>query len=118
MSALSFKPQSVTQLAQHIVPAFSSCCVLIESLNDNMDGPLLNGDMRELTLQLPNESVVESVPARVVLRFEPTELANWCVMAISNDAQPIVHRIRYLCRHQRSEYGKLFHQLMDDFITN
>lgn len=118
MSVMSFKPESISQLAQHIVPAFSSCCVLIREHSEKNNVPILDGVVREVVVQLPHERVIESVPARVVLRFEPAELANWCVIAISADAQSVVHRIRYLCRHHRSEYGKLFHQLMDDFITN
>lgn len=118
MSVMSFKPQSITQLAQHIVPEFSSCSVLVQVTSEDAEAPLLDGVMRTLELQLPNEDIMECVRARIVLRFDVPELATWRVVAIANDNPSLIHRIRYLCRHQRSEYGKLFHRLMDDFNTD
>lgn len=112
MLTLKLSPQSATELAAHVVPEFHSLTLLVNCAATD----IAVDDRARLEFQCPD---VEDKPlcleVIVVFRFEVEELKNWLAVAVLPSQQALIHHLRYLCRHHTSEYGKLFHQLVNDF---
>ncbi|MCP1340085.1 hypothetical protein NJR55_10860 [Idiomarina sp. M1R2S28] len=112
MLTLKLSPQSATELAAHVVPEFQSLTFLVNS--ETTDIAL--DDRARLEFQCPGlEGKALCLEVSVVFRFEAGELKNWLAVAVSPSQQALIHYLRYLCRHHTNEYGKLFHQLVNDF---
>ncbi|PWW39217.1 hypothetical protein DFO83_103125 [Idiomarina loihiensis] len=112
MLTLKLSPNSPTELAAHVVPEFQSFTLLVNS--ETAD--ITVDDRARLEFQCPD---IEGQPlyleVTVVFCFEVWELKNWLAVTVLPSQQAMIHRLRYLCRHHTSEYGKLFHQLVNDF---
>ena len=112
MLTLKLSPQSATELAAHVVPEFHSLTLLINSETTD----IAVDDRARLEFQCPDiEGKPLCLEVSVVFRFEAGELKNWLAVAVLPSQQALIHHLRYLCRHHTNEYGKLFHQLVNDF---
>jgi len=111
---LKFKPESVSELATHVIPEFSPLTLLLRSNAACFNGTAV-GDTLVLELKWPGAFKESVLNVTVVLRFEVEELKDWVLVKIPPSQQALIHHVRYLCRHHINEYGKLFHQLVNDF---
>ncbi|RUO73036.1 hypothetical protein [Idiomarina ramblicola] len=114
MLTLKFKPGSAIEFATHVLPEFSSFTLLVYHDASCLD-ELALGDKMILEIERfeSNQDVLR-LDVTVVFRFETEELKHWLAVSISPKQHAIIHSVRYLCRHHTSEYGKLFHQLVND----
>ncbi|MCA1767706.1 MAG: hypothetical protein LC639_05790 [Idiomarina sp.] len=115
MLTLKLKPNSALDLAKHVIPEFSPFTLLVRRESDRFD-QLMVDDKAILEFEEPaSHQQPLHLEVTVVLKFEPEELKHWLAVSISPKQQAIIHHTSYLCRHHKNEYGKLFHQLINDF---
>lgn len=115
MLILKLKTDSVVELATHVLPEFDTFTLLIRGDFVRFD-EIAVGEAAKLELECPDSQKKSiRVDVTVVFHFEVGELKNWLAVAISTEQQASIQHVRYLCRHYTSEYGKLFHQVVNDY---
>jgi len=115
MLTLKLSLLSPSGLAAHVVPEFQSLTLLVNTESvQSVD--IAVDDKARLELQWSDtEDKTICLEVSVVFRFEVEALKNWLAVAVSPSQQALIHHLRYHCRHHTDEYGKLFHQLINDF---
>lgn len=115
MLTLKFQPDSAIELATHVVPEFSPLTLLVRDDSACIDQLLIDDKVILEIERFESQPDALRLDVTVVFRFEAEELKHWLAVAVSPTQHAIIHSVRYLCRHHTNEYGKLFHQLVNDF---
>ncbi|MGM0630642.1 MAG: hypothetical protein ACQESI_05705 [Pseudomonadota bacterium] len=114
MSTFQLPINSATELAERIIPEFSLLTLMVQT-GRQLPEKTVVGEEVSLILNYPELSPKPvSLRANIALCFEAKQAKGWIAVSLSSEQQALIHHINYLCRHHRSDYGKLFEQLITE----
>jgi hypothetical protein len=115
LSNFQLNINSARELAERIIPEFSPLTLMIQT-GAQLSEKVALGESVTLELRYPELSPKPvGLSGNIALCFEIKATKDWVAVTLTTEQQALIHQINYLCRHNRSDYGKLFEQLITDF---
>ncbi|MGM0428985.1 MAG: hypothetical protein ACQEQ2_01635 [Pseudomonadota bacterium] len=115
MSTFQLHINSATELAERIIPEFSLLTLMIETGTLLPEDPVVGEDVSLILIYPELSAKPVNLRANIALCLEAKQAKGWIAVTLSPEQQALTHHINYLCRHHRSDYGKLFEQLITEF---